>query len=560
MVFFEDEPVTLLCDQHMTMADVKKKWLDAIGRSISVAFFTQDERYLSDEMTIAEALAHPTARSLELHAFLKSSYWLQVYGFDETRAQFEVADILTPAAVRREIGAALDIYTDDFRLTWNGAEVNQDLPFKEQDFGQGAQLMVDIRVIVKVNFDDSGETRTTECFSSECIGDLRQKLDLSDDTALVNASPFPQILADPWRICFIVNDVMDLQIPFELTAEKKVMLAFEPITLEHLRQKLPVALSSTPIYLYDMVSECFGLTTEHRLAINGQELDNSEPLRNQLIDTDDVIQVDILRPCEVFDLWEDPLDVNAYEQVYLYSTESPHALYLRDELNDQLLFHQDINLTIFGSMVDVFGAISGQHKPILVIDRDVERSLPMLTFDGVMRRLCWARNMLLDVVSVSEGLLHNEIMCGEQFLPAKSTLCELRMKDHILMIMDPEKVFIGFDKKLRMCRFAHGSTYNDVRARMQQLKRSLDVGLKAPDWQIPDEAMDRKVDREILLLTNASRFRTKLMVTMNRRWFSCWFEPQQVTLTDVMINIGKQAEIMPRHLFKRSLYCCGCGR
>ena len=95
---------------------------------------------------------------------------------------------------------------------------------------------------------------------------------------------------------------------------------------------------------------------------------------------------------------------------------------------------------------------------------------------------------------------------------------------------------------------------------MKQLKGSLDIGLKTRDWPIPDEAMSRKLDLEMLFLTSASRYQTKLTVTVNGQWFGCWFEPQQVSFTDIMVSVGKQAEVMPRLLFRKALYCCGCGR
>lgn len=56
------------------------------------------------------------------------------------------------------------------------------------------------------------------------------------------------------------------------------------------------------------------------------------------------------------------------------------------------------------------------------------------------------------------------------------------------------------------------------------------------------------------------RFKTKLIVTMSDRWYSCLFEAEKVCFSDVMIHIGKQAKKNPRHLFRRVLYCCGCGR
>lgn len=129
-----------------------------------------------------------------------------------------------------------------------------------------------------------------------------------------------------------------------------------------------------------------------------------------------------------------------------------------------------------------------------------------------------------------------------------------------LLILNPHKFFIDSDKKLRMYRFPHGSTYADVQTRIQQLKNNFEIRLKHRGRQILDNTMLDKCDLDVLQLTNASRFQTKSLVSINNRWYACWFEQQQITFTDIMISIGKKIKMMPRHLFNRNLYCCGCGR
>lgn len=561
MIYIGNEHHLLECEQHMKMADIRDNLMNDMGRSFSVAFFAQGVRYMPDDMTVAEAFANSTARILELHAFRKSTYSLRIFGFEEKNVEFKVADQLTPSVVRYEIAKVLDIFIDDFRLICDNVEIKQDVPFKEQDIVEGAEIVVDLRVIIKVNFPDNEDTMTVECFSSECVGDLRQKMNLNeDDYSLVTTSPTCCVLENTLLVCSIASSIMELQVPFKLTVEKKVMLAFEPINLDNLRQKLPVSLSSTPTDLYNMVKERFQLTTGHRLAINGQALDNNKPLRNQLLDVDDVIQVDIIRPCKVLDLWEDPNNDDALESVYLYSTESSSNLFVRDQISGQRLFHKDVNLAMFGSVVDVFGPISGQSKHTILVDRDVERSLPMLTFDKVVRKLCWARNLLLDVVPASGNLFPKEVMLNGQLLPANYMLNKLGLKENSLLIIAPQKVFINFERKMFMYRFSRGSTFGDVRARMRKWNCNPLIGLKPGNWQLTDDSMHREIDLEGLLLTISNRFKTKVSVAMNNQWFSCLFESQKTTFSEIMISVGKQAKVIQRHLFKESLFCCGCGR
>ena len=233
--------------------------------------------------------------------------------------------------MRRDIGLAVQTYTDDFRLTCDGDELDQDLPFNQQGLVEGAQLTGDLQIILKINFTETNETTTLKCFSSDSVGHLRQRLNCDDDTALVSLWPYRRVLDDSLRVCHIVEEPEELEAPTRLLpAERKVMRSFEPITAEHLRQKLPVALSSTPLDIYDLVSAKFRLSTEFRLAAYGQPLDNCKTLLEQLIDIDDVIQIDIVRPFIVSDLWKGLMEEASFEKVYLYSTESSYALYARE--------------------------------------------------------------------------------------------------------------------------------------------------------------------------------------------------------------------------------------
>ena len=188
-----------------------------------------DDRCLSDDVTVGQALPNSSARSLELRAVLKSKYWLQVLGFEDTSVLFEVPAILPPSAVRSEIESAVGIHIDDFRLVLDGDELDQELPFNEQGLTGGDQLLVDLRVIANIHFTDSDETQRIECFGSDSIGDLRQRLSFADDMALVATSPYRRVLDDRLHVCHVVTELLELEMPVDLLAERKVVLAFEPI-------------------------------------------------------------------------------------------------------------------------------------------------------------------------------------------------------------------------------------------------------------------------------------------------------------------------------------------
>ena len=70
-------------------------------------------------------------------------------------------------------------------------------------------------------------------------------------------------------------------------------------------------------------------------------------------------------------LWKDEDDELVREMVFLYSTDSAYALFKRDELSGLRLCQEGINLTIFGSMLDVFGPVSGNGKPLILVDREM---------------------------------------------------------------------------------------------------------------------------------------------------------------------------------------------
>ena len=560
VVVFQEKFYSLECERQMTVDKVREMLFEKLEASPSVAFLTSDDRYVPDNETIAEVLQSHRARTLELYAHHRTTFWLQVFGFEESLAPFEVPAILTPAALRREIERAVDIFTDDFRLYWDGALLDQDLPFDAQGLIEGAKLTLDLRLTVNVNVvrPEGEERRNVTCFGSETVEDLHRQLNLGEDWVLVATSPYRRVLNNSLHLCHIVSTTMDLHLPLELTAEEKILMSFEPITLPHLRQQLPISLSSTPQDLYKMLSEHFEMDTDFRLAVSGEALNPWQPLTDQHVQSDSVIQLDILRPFIVRDQWIDLREIRYEDEVYLYSTASPRGLFLTDFTN-QLLTYDKVDLTIFGSVIDVFGPISGQQRAVLLVDRDVERSLPFLSFDAVERKLAWARNMLLDFIP-SRALHPKEVMIFGSLTATKRSLNLLHLTGDSLITLDPLKVFVSSEKKLRMLRFARGSTHGDVLRRMQQVKGQLDVGLRHRDRIIMDAEMDQKLDLELYFLMSASRFKTKVMVSLGGKSYGCWFEPQEVSFSDILIDVGKQAGVPPRQLFRRPLFCRGCGR
>ena len=535
-----------------------------IKASPPVAFHTSSNQFLSDHLTVSQALKQTANdRVLELRALPTTRFQLQVFGFERSITPFEVAGIMTPNAMRREIQRKLGIVTDDYRLSCDSVELEADVPFKEQGLSEGAVLTVDLRVQVHVRDEKSeGEQRRTlPWFGSRTIGELREELDLAEDVVLVVTAPYRRVLEDALHLCHITDDILELHAPIELVAEKKILLTFEPIGLPHCRQQVPVSLSSSPLDIKQLLTARFELSTDFRLSVDGAAFNECLPLLDQIIDTDTVIQLDLVRPCIVRDMWADLREAQYNSEVYLYSTESPVGLFLRDFISDQRLIYDGIQLTIFGNIIDVFGVISGQRKPALLIDRDMERSLPMLSFGSIERKLAWARSLLLDVVPMSRGVHPKEVMCHRSLVAAKAALKQLCLTGDSLVTLDPVKVIVKSDKKLSIHRFARGSTHRDVLKRMQLLKGRRDLTLRTRYNQpVTGEIINSQMDLEFYLLACSSRYETRLTVSLNGHGYGCWFEPERVSFSDIMIEVGKQAKMFPRHLFSRSLFCCGCGR
>lgn len=552
VVFYEDSFHTLACDQHTTLADVRAKWMQASGIRMPVSFFRGDQ-HLDHRITLAQALPDATARSLEITAIAKRRFRVQVYGFNDSEAFLEVAPVLSFSAVRSRITSAIGINIVDFRLLKDAEKLNQGLPIHRLGLPKDALLTVDVKVIVEVHFDEG--KKIVNCFVSDFIGDIRQKLNCGEETALVSISPRRHVLHDSQRVCQIVDGLWQLEMRIRLDAEKKVLVSFEPIHMEHRRQQLPVALSWTPSAIFNLVKDRFGLKTDFRLAIKGKPLDNSEPMLNQMTSVD-VVEIDIIRTCLVKNLWE---EMTSLQELHVFSTEKISALYISDELTNQTVLHAHLNLVLLGSIVDALGPISGQQLSPVLVRRDIQRQWPNLTFDRTMRTLAWARDLLQDVTIPPGGRHSKEMMHSGSLLPSRSTLGKLCLPVDSLTITDPKKIFVEHKKKLDMCRFPHCATYDDLRMRLQPNK-SFQIRLRTKDSDVSDEAMKQRIAREVLYITGPNRFQTKMSVCVNGEDFRCWFEKDRVSLTDVFVECGKKAEVVPRHWFSKTLFCCGCKR
>ena len=86
------------------------------------------------------------------------------------------------------------------------------------------------------------------------------------------------------------------------------------------------------------------------------------------------------------------------------------------------------------------------------------------------------------------------------------------------------------------------------------------AGLEANDHVMPNEKKDRGLDEDFLHLSSDSEVYTKLAVSLDGKLYDCSFEVQPVSFGDIIVNVGKQCKVSPRHLFSRTLYCSGCGR
>ena len=554
----------MTCDKSFTLTEVKNIWMAEIKASPPVAFFTSTNRFLPDRLTVEQALQETAnTRVLELQALPTNRFQLQVFGFERSLTPFEVADVVTPNDMRREMQRLLGIATDDYRLTCGSRELDADVPFKELELSDGAVITADLqlRITLRQEQEDGQLERSVPCFGSQTVGALHEQLDLGDDVVLVATAPYRRVLDDALHLCHLAEGLLELHAPIEIEAEKKTLLTFEPIGLEHRRQQVPVSLSSCPSDVKQLLKERFELTTDFRLSIDGAPLVDHQPLLDQLIDSDSIIQLDLLRPCLVTDLWSDLREAHIDNEVLLYSTESPVGLFLRDFISDQRLLYDGIQLTIYGTVIDVFGAVTGQRTPALLIERDVERSLPMLSFASIERKLAWARSMLLDVVPVSRGLRPKEVMCHRSLVAAKASLKQLSLTADSLLTLDPVKVIVQSNKKLRIHRFAHGSTARDVLQRIQLLKGRRDLTLRTRyNETLTDEKIHSGMDIEFYLLWSSNRCKTRVSVSLNGHGYGCWFEAERVSFSEIMIEVGKQSHQLPRHLFSRSLFCCGCGR
>lgn len=529
-------------EPSMTVAQIKEKLKDASkDASTSVALFL-NESFLPDSKIIGEILPKSSSRSLELHALPKTKCWLQVFGFPEKRIPFEVPGILNPASVKAEIQEAVQTQQENFRLILDGCDLDLETSFKDQGLVKDAEIVVDIRVELNIHFPDSDETRTVECFTSDLIGDLRQNMELPDDMILVSSSPNRQVLEDTQHLCSVTRSSQLLEAPITLIAEKKVLLNFRLLMLENCQRKLLVALSCTPLDIFDLLSEQFRLKSEFRLCVNGEVLNTDESLANQLQNINDVIDIDILRSFMISSLWDSPLNL---KHASLYCSESLQVMFEQHERNNQKVFFNGLSLDTSNSVVRTLGPTNDKESSVFFIERDEERSIPVLTSDGtkVFRRLAWAKDDLLSVLRNIRDILTKEVTHDRHQLTAKSPLNKFRLTEDTLVITDPKKMVIRSGGKLQIRRSVQKSTI--VKERTQ-----------TEDDQVDDSPMDQKLDKDI-------HFRgpqTKVAVKMNDSHIECSFHQPQVSFNDVILSVGEQLKIPPRHLFSKILYCTGCRR
>ena len=67
----------------------------------------------------------------------------------------------------------------------------------------------------------------------------------------------------------------------------------------------------------------------------------------------------------------------------------------------------------------------GRHKSLLLLDRDVQRNMPVQFFEQVMQKRAGARTLMFDVVPTTPGLRPKEIMSYGDLIAAKSSLHQL---------------------------------------------------------------------------------------------------------------------------------------
>lgn len=149
--------------------------------------------------------------------------------------------------------------------------------------------------------------------------------------------------------------------------------------------------------------------------------------------------------------------------------------------------------------------------------RDVRRSLAFLFANTVVRRGAWAREELGQVAPRAAADKEVLLSC-EGLVPHRGQLRRHGLPDSALLAVDPPKAVVGSARRFRVQR---GPV-------------------------VPKAAAEAAV--------------TKVTVRRKDRTFSCCFAKAHVTFSEVMIDVGRQAEMSPRLLFAESLFCDGCGR
>lgn len=499
----------------MTGTHVLRAWQDLLGRAvIHVGLFTPDHRPLAAEQPLSDLLQGTAAHSLELHALQEAPFSLRLRNSQHS-VSLRFPASLTPDAARPLIARALEIGGQDFRLTLpGGARLSSDQPLSAQGLADGGELLADPRLRLEVHFDDARASKSVQCFASETIVAVREQLGLRTEEAVLSAaSPHRRLLAD-------TEPVGGIRTPRSLLVERKVPLSFESIAGDYPRQQVAVALSAPPLDIYDALRERFGLTTELRLLFNGQALENGASLRTQGIASGSVIQIDSRRPRVVSNAWS-----RCQEEVLAFSSEHAATASVRDE----------------------------------------ERRLPMLANNGVARCPARAKSMLREVAPGA----HQEVLRWGRLLPSGSAARDLSLTEQALLVLNPVKLFVRphtapkkfQDRKLRICRFPSTATFADVRESLRQGRQDIELRRSgAHGARIAGDELTKRVRQEVLWLERVDRFQTRLTVQLDGRSYHCSFEAAKVRFTDVVVSVGKQAKLPPRHLFTRPLFCTGCRR
>ena len=556
VVVFGEDLRPIKCKSERTISDIAEIYRSKIESNASLALFADDSftQQLPENATIGEVLGSSTAPNLNVYAAETSKITVTIFGFEGINAEIELAAVLTPAAARRQIARALDVAgIDGCQFALNGKEIEEDKPFGEQGLEDGSVLEIDLRVVIDISFDDS--IKRVTCFGSHFITDLRDELQLTQETALVAKHPYLRIL-DGWNfVCDIATKPQDLTEPIQFLAEQKKLVTFAPLGIKNHSKQIAIFMASLPLDVYDLITEEFSFETEFRLVLNDRPLDIWLPFQLQ-ISPEDIVEIDFLRPC-VFTSrhWEDPLDFGAKELVYLYSTECSTKLYIRDALTQQRVCDDELDRYLPGAIVDIVGPTCGQIS-FLFIDVNEERTCSFLTFNKVVERIAWAKEKMLEVVPMSGGSHPKEIMYNGKLVAAKRRLGRLRVKEGGLTITDPKKVFVAMEKKLALVRLAQRGTFSDVHSVLMKMKGARGGSLMTGGTKIKIEQMSKEVDEGGLFhLSNA----LTVEVTIKGRSFQCPFSSNSVNFSDILLDITKQKK-MARLLVIKTLFCSGCGR